>query len=235
MAGWGQKQVAVGRFLGNGLHYFFYAGPGYIFSWKKGIKPPSHPPYCPDLAPADFFLSPKCKKELAGVTMKREDVTANLDGVCRTIPIVDFVDAFHAWKRRWEKCIQIEGANTSVKEIFQNNPSVAEKMPRNKLREIIVERIQAGERFIKIAADLGVNVNTIYKANNAFKTHGTTDYLPKKWSSMESTLGRTYSNERCEGRDEPLEERPLFHEVSQYSRVELNARKRRRLADEIHE
>eukprot|EP00095_Tigriopus_kingsejongensis_P002352 snap_masked-scaffold1523_size37540-processed-gene-0.6 protein:Tk02352 transcript:snap_masked-scaffold1523_size37540-processed-gene-0.6-mRNA-1 annotation:"hypothetical protein X777_12493" len=81
------------------------------FSWKKGIKTPSHPPYSPDLAPADFFLFPKCKKELAGVTMKQEDVTANLDGVCRTIPIVDFVDAFHAWKRRWEKCIQIEGGD----------------------------------------------------------------------------------------------------------------------------
>eukprot|EP00095_Tigriopus_kingsejongensis_P003109 snap_masked-scaffold428_size174301-processed-gene-0.12 protein:Tk03109 transcript:snap_masked-scaffold428_size174301-processed-gene-0.12-mRNA-1 annotation:"flj37770-like protein" len=72
------------------------------FSWKKGIKTPSHPPYSPDLAPVDFFLFPKCKKELAGVTMKREDVTANLDGVCRTFPIVD---AFHAWKRRWEKLV----------------------------------------------------------------------------------------------------------------------------------
>eukprot|EP00095_Tigriopus_kingsejongensis_P011605 snap_masked-scaffold325_size206031-processed-gene-1.11 protein:Tk11605 transcript:snap_masked-scaffold325_size206031-processed-gene-1.11-mRNA-1 annotation:"Putative uncharacterized protein FLJ37770" len=53
------------------------------------------------LAPADFFLFPKCKKELAGVTLKWEDVTTNLDGVCGTIPIVDFVDAFHAWKRRF--------------------------------------------------------------------------------------------------------------------------------------
>eukprot|EP00095_Tigriopus_kingsejongensis_P003440 snap_masked-scaffold1284_size50758-processed-gene-0.1 protein:Tk03440 transcript:snap_masked-scaffold1284_size50758-processed-gene-0.1-mRNA-1 annotation:"histone-lysine n-methyltransferase setmar" len=61
------------------------------------------------LAPADFFLFPKCKKELAGVTMKWEDVPTNLEGVCGTIPIVDFVDTFHAWKRRWEKCIQIEG------------------------------------------------------------------------------------------------------------------------------
>eukprot|EP00095_Tigriopus_kingsejongensis_P011604 maker-scaffold325_size206031-snap-gene-1.15 protein:Tk11604 transcript:maker-scaffold325_size206031-snap-gene-1.15-mRNA-1 annotation:"15-hydroxyprostaglandin dehydrogenase" len=69
------------------------------FSWKKGIKTLSHPPYSPDLAPADFFLFPKCKKELAGVTMKWEDVTTNLDGVCGTIPIVDFVEAFHAWKR----------------------------------------------------------------------------------------------------------------------------------------
>eukprot|EP00095_Tigriopus_kingsejongensis_P012262 snap_masked-scaffold394_size185225-processed-gene-0.4 protein:Tk12262 transcript:snap_masked-scaffold394_size185225-processed-gene-0.4-mRNA-1 annotation:"PREDICTED: putative uncharacterized protein FLJ37770" len=57
----------------------------------------------------DFFLFPKCKNELAGVTMKWEDVTTNLDGVCGTILIVDFVEAFHAWKRRWEKCIQIEG------------------------------------------------------------------------------------------------------------------------------
>eukprot|EP00095_Tigriopus_kingsejongensis_P007026 snap_masked-scaffold885_size84862-processed-gene-0.1 protein:Tk07026 transcript:snap_masked-scaffold885_size84862-processed-gene-0.1-mRNA-1 annotation:"histone-lysine n-methyltransferase setmar" len=45
--------------------------------------------------------------------MKREDVTAYLDGVFRTISIVDFVDAFHAWKRRWEKCIQIEGGYAS--------------------------------------------------------------------------------------------------------------------------
>eukprot|EP00095_Tigriopus_kingsejongensis_P009148 snap_masked-scaffold314_size210232-processed-gene-1.0 protein:Tk09148 transcript:snap_masked-scaffold314_size210232-processed-gene-1.0-mRNA-1 annotation:"protein boule" len=46
----------------------------------------------------------------------------------------------------------------------------------------------AGERFIKIAADLGVNVvNTIYKANNASKTHGTTDYLPRGSSNGTGT------------------------------------------------
>eukprot|EP00095_Tigriopus_kingsejongensis_P008846 snap_masked-scaffold15_size728074-processed-gene-2.0 protein:Tk08846 transcript:snap_masked-scaffold15_size728074-processed-gene-2.0-mRNA-1 annotation:"protein isoform a" len=91
------------------------------FSWKKGIKHLSHPPYSPDLAPADFFLFPKCKKELTGVTIKWEDVTTNLDGVCGTIPIVDFVDAFHAWKKRWEKCIQIEGATTLINSIMVFN------------------------------------------------------------------------------------------------------------------
>ncbi len=42
-------------------------------SWrKKRIKLLSHPPYSFDLAPADCFLFPKLKKELAGITMTQE-------------------------------------------------------------------------------------------------------------------------------------------------------------------
>ena len=33
---------------------------------KKGIKMLDHHPYSPDLAPADFFLFPTLKRELAG-------------------------------------------------------------------------------------------------------------------------------------------------------------------------
>eukprot|EP00095_Tigriopus_kingsejongensis_P000470 snap_masked-scaffold2007_size22738-processed-gene-0.2 protein:Tk00470 transcript:snap_masked-scaffold2007_size22738-processed-gene-0.2-mRNA-1 annotation:"hypothetical protein X777_03749" len=35
-----------------------------MFLDKKGTKTLSHPPYSPDLALPDFFLFPKCKKEL---------------------------------------------------------------------------------------------------------------------------------------------------------------------------
>jgi hypothetical protein len=31
-----------------------------------------HMPYSPDLAPTDFFLFPKVKKELVGLTLTRE-------------------------------------------------------------------------------------------------------------------------------------------------------------------
>jgi hypothetical protein len=45
------------------------------FLAKKRIKLLSHPPpppYSSDLAPADYFLFPKLKKELAGITMTQE-------------------------------------------------------------------------------------------------------------------------------------------------------------------
>ncbi len=38
----------------------------------RRVKMIEHPPYLPDLAPADFFLFPKVKKELAGLTLTRE-------------------------------------------------------------------------------------------------------------------------------------------------------------------
>ncbi len=40
-----------------------------------------HPPYLPDLAPADFFLFPKVKKELAGLILMR-DLQAGVGGGC---------------------------------------------------------------------------------------------------------------------------------------------------------
>jgi len=42
-------------------------------SWrKKRIKLLSHPPYSFDLAPAGYFLFPKLKKELTGITKTQE-------------------------------------------------------------------------------------------------------------------------------------------------------------------
>ncbi len=38
----------------------------------KGVKTLRHPPYSPDLAPADFFLFPRVKSELAGLSVNQE-------------------------------------------------------------------------------------------------------------------------------------------------------------------
>jgi histone-lysine N-methyltransferase SETMAR len=46
----------------------------------KGVKTIPHPPYSPDLAPADFFLFPKVKAELAGQTLRQ------LGGGCQDHP-----------------------------------------------------------------------------------------------------------------------------------------------------
>jgi hypothetical protein len=40
---------------------------------KKGVKVIEHPPYSFDLAAADFFLFPKLKKELAGISLAPGD------------------------------------------------------------------------------------------------------------------------------------------------------------------
>jgi transposase len=51
------------------------------FLAKKSIKLLSHPPYSPDLAPADYFLFPKLKKELAGFTITQEEFKKEWEGV----------------------------------------------------------------------------------------------------------------------------------------------------------
>ena len=65
-----------------------------------------HPPYSPDLAPADFFLSPKLK-----ITLKRRrfqtivEIQENAIRELRTITESVFQEAFQQWKKRWERCL----------------------------------------------------------------------------------------------------------------------------------
>ena len=64
-------------------------------SWrKKRIKLLSHPPYSFDLAPADYFLFPKLKKELAGITMTQEKFKKEWEGVLRGISREEFAKTF---------------------------------------------------------------------------------------------------------------------------------------------
>jgi hypothetical protein len=78
-------------------------------SRKKNIKLLSHPPYSPDLAPADYFLFPKLKKELAGITMTHEEFKKEWEGVLRRVSMEEFAKAFVRWFERCEKCIHIDG------------------------------------------------------------------------------------------------------------------------------
>jgi histone-lysine N-methyltransferase SETMAR len=79
------------------------------FLAKKNIKLLSHPPYSPDLAPADYFLFPKLKKELAGNTMTQEEFKKEWEGVLRGVSKDEFAKAFVRWFERCEKCIRIDG------------------------------------------------------------------------------------------------------------------------------
>jgi histone-lysine N-methyltransferase SETMAR len=77
----------------------------------KGVKTLRHPPDSPDLAPADFFLFPRVKTELAGLSMNQETFQKSWEGVVRTIPKEDFATAFRQWMERCEKCVRIGGDN----------------------------------------------------------------------------------------------------------------------------
>jgi hypothetical protein len=71
------------------------------FLAKKRIKLLSHPPYSPDLTPADYFLFPKLKKELAGFTMTQEEFKKEWEGVLRRVSREEFAKAFVRW---YERC-----------------------------------------------------------------------------------------------------------------------------------
>jgi hypothetical protein len=75
------------------------------FLAAKGVKTVPHPPCLPDLALADFFLFPRVKAELAGMTLTQESWV----GVGRSIAKEDFAAAFRGWKERREKCIHVCG------------------------------------------------------------------------------------------------------------------------------
>ena len=66
-----------------------------------------HPPYSPDLAPADFFLFPKVKEQLAGITLTRQSFRSTWDRVLKTISAAEFATAFLRWHKRNEKCVRI--------------------------------------------------------------------------------------------------------------------------------
>jgi transposase len=69
------------------------------------IKLLSHPPYSPDLAPADFLFS-KLKKELAAHTKTQEEFKKEWEGVLRGVSKDDFAKAFVRWYERCEKYIR---------------------------------------------------------------------------------------------------------------------------------
>ena len=85
------------------------AGKVQEFLKKKGIKMIEHPPYSPDLAPADYFLFPTLKSKLSGIHIKGKTVKNEWDRALRSLKTEDFMAAFAKWQGRIQKCIDIQG------------------------------------------------------------------------------------------------------------------------------
>ena len=62
--------------------------------------------YSPDLAPCDFWLFPKLKRQLRGHRFDTiEEIQAELKKALKAIPEIEFNKCFDDWKKRWHKCI----------------------------------------------------------------------------------------------------------------------------------
>ena len=77
---------------------------------KHQISFVPHPPYSPDLAPADFFLFPKLKTNLKGHSFQTiEEIQENAIRELRAIKESAFQETFQQWKKHWERCIASRG------------------------------------------------------------------------------------------------------------------------------
>jgi len=80
----------------------------YLALLQTSVVP--HPPYSPDLAPADFFLFPKLKTTLKGRRFQTiEKIQENALRELRAITESAFQEAFQQLKKHWERCIASRG------------------------------------------------------------------------------------------------------------------------------
>jgi len=76
----------------------------YLAKHQTSVVP--HPPYSPDLTPADFFLFPKLKTTLKGRRFQTiEEIQENATREPRAITERVFLEVFQHWNKRWERCI----------------------------------------------------------------------------------------------------------------------------------
>jgi transposase len=80
------------------------------FLAENSMKPAPHPPYSPDLAPADFYLFGHVKGRLKGqIVESREDLFEAIIEILRSIPMEKLMEAFLECERRLQRYIDIDG------------------------------------------------------------------------------------------------------------------------------
>jgi hypothetical protein len=85
---------------------------------ENRMKSAPHPPYCPDLAPSDFYLFGYVKGCLAGLSFEDADqLLAAVEGVLEGIDKVTLQAVFLEWMARLRKCIATNGEYTEQAQI----------------------------------------------------------------------------------------------------------------------
>jgi transposase len=76
----------------------------YLAKHQTSVVP--HPPYSPDLGPADFLLFLRLKTTLKGHHFQSlEKIQENAIRKLCIITERAFQEAFQQWKKRWDRCI----------------------------------------------------------------------------------------------------------------------------------
>ncbi len=70
-----------------------------------------HPPYSPDLAPSDFFLFARLKKNMRGLTFDSiDELRERIDFEIGQVAQWEFAHAIRdSWVKRLQQCVQHEG------------------------------------------------------------------------------------------------------------------------------
>ena len=77
---------------------------------EKGVKVLPHPPYSPDLAPADYFLFPRMKDLMRGKSFSsNEQIMSHFLKLLEEVKKNDWKLCFQDWFKRMDKCIQHNG------------------------------------------------------------------------------------------------------------------------------
>ncbi len=80
------------------------------FLAKKGAAQLSHPPYLPDLSPADYFAFPKLKLELKGDQYaSMEDIQKSVTAKLKAFPISDFARTMKRLEDCTNECNRVSG------------------------------------------------------------------------------------------------------------------------------
>ena len=67
-------------------------------------------PYSPDLAPCNFFLFPRMKRDLKGKRFQNvQEVREKTTETLKAVTLQQFQNCFEQWKERWDKCIDCQG------------------------------------------------------------------------------------------------------------------------------
>ena len=74
-----------------------------------GFQLVEHPPYSPDLAPSDYYLFQKMKKELSGHCLPSDDDVINVvRGFMEDQYEAVYAEGIWKLKGRWTKCVNMQ-------------------------------------------------------------------------------------------------------------------------------
>ena len=81
-----------------------------IAATECGFEVLPHPPYSPDMAPSDFYLSPKLKSNLRGTQFgSNEGVIAAVNEYLEDQVNDFYLEGVSTLEQRWTKCIALKG------------------------------------------------------------------------------------------------------------------------------